>query len=81
MGALMNEPLHSLLPPTATPLMRTLEQVMARMADIPIPFKQLWDPQHLPRAIAPLAGLVIVRGHLAQHVARAYQTRAYCGGH
>ncbi|EWS78783.1 hypothetical protein AF72_04220 [Xylella taiwanensis] len=36
----MNKPVESLLPPTATPLMRTLEQVMARMADIPIPFRQ-----------------------------------------
>lgn len=53
MGVWMNDPLHSLLPPTATPLMRTLEQVMARLADIPIPFKQLWDPHTCPEPLLP----------------------------
>ncbi|HHW4679468.1 MAG TPA: phage tail protein I [Xylella sp.] len=49
----MNKPVESLLPPTATPLMRAVEQVMARMADIPIPFKALWDPQTCPEPLLP----------------------------
>lgn len=43
----------SLLPPNATDLERKLEQVSARIDDIPIPIPQLWNPltcpvNHLP---------------------------------
>ncbi len=44
----MNNPLESLLPPTATPLMRAVEQVMARMADIPIPFRACRQRRYSP---------------------------------
>lgn len=43
----------SLLPHNATPLERALEQTSARIADVPIPIKELWNPETCPLEFLP----------------------------
>jgi phage tail P2-like protein len=43
----------SLLPPNATAPERALEQAMARLAAVPVPLRQLWNPQTCPVSLLP----------------------------
>jgi phage tail P2-like protein len=43
----------SLLPPNATTLERALETVTARTLDIPVPVRDLWDPDACPESLLP----------------------------
>lgn len=47
----MNKP--SLLPPNSSQLDRNLEQVCSRIEGIPVPIRQLWDPDTCPRELLP----------------------------
>jgi len=42
-----------LLPPNATELERALEATTARLADIPVPLRQLWNPDTCPADLLP----------------------------
>lgn len=44
---------RSLLPPLSTPLERSLEQVTARLADVPVPIRSMWDPATCPAHLLP----------------------------
>lgn len=46
-------PYQSLLPPNATRLERALEQVMARIAAVPVPIADLWSPARCPVPLLP----------------------------
>jgi phage tail P2-like protein len=46
----------SLLPPSATPLERALEQSMARIGDVPVPIEELWNTDTCPVEILPWLG-------------------------
>ena len=43
----------TLLPPSATPFERALEQALARIEDVPVPVDTLWDPHRCPAALLP----------------------------
>lgn len=43
----------TLLPHNASPLERALEQAAARIADVPVPLKELWDPWACPIELLP----------------------------
>ena len=43
----------SLLPPNATPLERAVEASMARFADLPVPLRDLWNPDTCPIELLP----------------------------
>ncbi|QOE32746.1 baseplate wedge protein [Achromobacter phage Mano] len=43
----------SLLPPNATPQERALEGATARLADVPIPVRDAWNPDTCPAALLP----------------------------
>lgn len=43
----------SLLPPNASALERALEDASARLADIPVPLRQLWNPTTCPADLLP----------------------------
>ncbi|MDH4743153.1 phage tail protein I [Sphingomonas sp. CBMAI 2297] len=43
----------SLLPPNATKLERAIETAMARLADLPVPLRQLVSPDHCPLDLLP----------------------------
>jgi len=43
----------SLLPPNATPLEKALESVTSRMSDIPVPIRDIWNPQKCPISLLP----------------------------
>ena len=43
----------SLLPPNRTALEHALEQVSARLSDLPVPIGDLWNPQRCPEALLP----------------------------
>lgn len=43
----------SLLPPNASVLERALEEATARLADIPVPLRQLWNPDACPADLLP----------------------------
>jgi len=45
--------MNSVLPPHATPLERAAEQVMARLAHIPVPLSELWNPDTCPAPLLP----------------------------
>lgn len=49
----MDKSVKSLLPPNATPIERALEQVNARILDIPAPVRDLWNPDTCPPALLP----------------------------
>ena len=42
-----------LLPPNATPLERALEQACGRIEDVPVPLRDLWDPERCPSVALP----------------------------
>lgn len=44
---------ESILPPNASPLERALEQGAARITDVPIPLRELWDPEECPLEFLP----------------------------
>lgn len=43
----------SLLPPNATPFESEVEQAAARAADVPVPLRDLWDPDTCPAELLP----------------------------
>ena len=43
----------TLLPPCSTPLERKLEAVTARTTDIPVPLRDLWNPETCPESLLP----------------------------
>jgi phage tail P2-like protein len=43
----------TLLPPCSTPLERNLEAVTARTTDIPVPLRDLWNPETCPESLLP----------------------------
>lgn len=43
----------SLLPPNATPLETALEETAARLSDVPVPLRALWDPATCPAELLP----------------------------
>ena len=43
----------TLLPPSAGPLVRDLEQATARIGDVPVPIGTLWNPDACPEAALP----------------------------
>lgn len=43
-----NKPIKSLLPPNNTPQERALEATTARISDIPVPLRQLYNPDTCP---------------------------------
>ncbi len=45
--------LSDLLPPSATPLERTIAMANARISEIEIPIRDLWNPQTCPVALLP----------------------------
>ncbi|WP_456390235.1 phage tail protein I [Profundibacter sp.] len=45
--------IQTLLPPNATRTERDLEQVLARMVDIPVPINTLWNVETCPEAMLP----------------------------
>ena len=45
-----------LLPPNATPLERGLESVTARLSDVPVPLRDLWNPATCPAHLLPWLG-------------------------
>lgn len=45
--------MNSLLPPNASELERRLEQVMARIDAIPVPLRDLWNPDTCPAELLP----------------------------
>lgn len=75
---------RSLLPPNATSAERSIEGATARLADVPVNFRQLWDPDTCPAGLLPwLAwGLSIDTWNPAwpENVKRA-QIRASMGVH
>lgn len=44
---------QSLLPPNATPAMRDLEAVTSRLSDVPVPLRDLWNPDKCPLDLLP----------------------------
>lgn len=44
---------NSLLPPTASPAERAIEAATARLADLPVPLRELWSPDACPLALLP----------------------------
>lgn len=45
--------MNSLLPPNATELERRLEAVMSNVDNIPVPLRDLWNPDTCPAALLP----------------------------
>ncbi|MCU1717429.1 phage tail protein I [Pseudomonas sp. 5P_3.1_Bac2] len=43
----------SLLPSNSTPLERTLEQATARLGELPVPLRELWNPDTCPEELLP----------------------------
>jgi len=43
----------SLLPPNATPQEKALEQTISRAADVPVPIRDIWNPDTCPEALLP----------------------------
>lgn len=43
----------TLLPPNATPLERAIDAAGARVTDIPVPLRRLWNPDTCPAALLP----------------------------
>lgn len=46
----------TLLPPNAAPLESALETVTARLSDVPVPIRDLWNPATCPAALLPFLG-------------------------
>lgn len=44
---------RSLLPPNATATERSIEAATARLEDVPVPLRDLWDPWHCPEDLLP----------------------------
>ena len=49
----MSSDVKSLLPANATVLERVIEAAQARLADVPVPVDQLWDPWRCPAELLP----------------------------
>ena len=49
----MSGDVKSLLPANATALERAIEAAQARLADVPVPVDQLWDPWRCPAELLP----------------------------
>ncbi|MGS0744187.1 phage tail protein I [Glaciimonas sp. GG7] len=49
----MRKVIKSLLPPNTTPQERALEATMARISDIPVPLRQLYNPDTCPINVLP----------------------------
>lgn len=45
--------MSSLLPPNATAAERAIDAAAERLADIPVPLRDLWNPQTIPAALLP----------------------------
>lgn len=45
--------MNSLLPPNASPLERAVEASIARFADLPVPLRDLWNPDTCPIDLLP----------------------------
>src|SRR5690606_12680628 len=45
--------MSSLLPPNATPQERAIEQATARVGEIPVPLRALWNPDTCPTELLP----------------------------
>lgn len=43
----------SLLPPNVSPLETALEEATARLSDVPVPLRALWDPETCPAELLP----------------------------
>lgn len=69
----------SLLPPNSTPLERAIEATTARISDVPVPLRTLWNPATCPEATLPWLGwaLSVDRWDLDWTTA---QKRAACAG-
>ncbi|HEY4583072.1 MAG TPA: phage tail protein I [Lysobacter sp.] len=67
--------MNSLLPPSATPAERAIEQVVARVGDIPTPLRELWNPDTCPLEFLPwLAWALSIdawKPYWPEHVKRA----------
>ena len=61
--------MNSLLPPNTTAMEHRLEQVTARLGELPAPLRDM-EPGHLPRAPAALARLGIQRRPLGRSLER-----------
>lgn len=49
----MSKPTATLLPPSAAPGTRALAGALARISDVPVPLRQLWNPYTCPLALLP----------------------------
>lgn len=49
----MTDAVRTLLPPNATPTELALEAATARIADVAVPLRQLWNPATCPEALLP----------------------------
>lgn len=45
--------MSDLLPPNATPQERALSETVARIGDVPVPIRDLWDPDTCPAKLLP----------------------------
>lgn len=64
-----------MLPPNATRVERAIEQAMSRIADIPAPLRELWNPETCPEQLLPwLAWALSIdtwKSYWPEHVKRA----------
>lgn len=53
MAVCMSKKVKTLLPPNATPQERALEATMARISDVPVPLRKLYQPDSCPLELLP----------------------------
>lgn len=49
----MSDPARDLLPPNAAPGTRSIAASMARISDVPVPLRELWNPYTCPLELLP----------------------------
>lgn len=49
----MSDPARDLLPPNATPGTRSIAASLARISDVPVPLRELWNPYTCPLELLP----------------------------
>ncbi len=67
--------MSSLLPPNATALMRALESAGARLGDVPLPIRSMWNPDTIPTEFLPFMAWALSvdawKSYWPEHVKRA----------